>query len=158
MKMITIKIMMMISSSILFMKTPMSMGSLLLTQTFLSTILLTKMLPSSWMPLIMFLMLVGGLLILFMYMSSIASNEKFMMNSKFIIMMVILIIPIEELVFNSLSMETLSSTIFTESITMNKIFNMGGMMVTILMFCYLLLTMIAVTIIIKIFKGPLRAK
>nr|YP_009175388.1 NADH dehydrogenase subunit 6 [Drabescoides nuchalis]ALF99740.1 NADH dehydrogenase subunit 6 [Drabescoides nuchalis] len=158
MKILMMKIMIVISSMLVFLKTPMSMGVMLLIQTFLSTIVMAKMMSTSWMPMIMFLMLVGGLLILFMYMSSIASNEKFSINMYFMMLMFILILPMEELLLNNMNLESQNSPIWSESITLSKIFNKKGMLITLTMFCYLLLTMIAVTAIIKIYKGPLRSK
>nr|UKE80349.1 NADH dehydrogenase subunit 6 [Melanetettix sp. n. XTW-2022a] len=158
MKMTLMKIMIMVSSYIPLMKTPMSLGMLLLMQTFLSTILLVKMLTSSWMTMIMFLMLVGGLLILFMYMSSIASNEKFKMNILMVTGMFILIMPMEELMLDNQIMESQETLTLMEKMAMSKIYNKKGMIITLFTFCYLLLTMIAVTKIVKIYKGPLRSK
>nr|ATC73030.1 NADH dehydrogenase subunit 6 [Osbornellus sp. EMHAU-2015-Zz052506] len=157
MKMILIKFMIIISSSIIMMKTPMSLGIMLLMQTFLSTFMLAKMFSSSWIAFIMFLMLIGGLLILFMYMSSIASNEKFKTNFKLYSIWMMIMLPCEELMMNSVINENQNSMTWAETISMSKIFNKKGMIITLLMFCYLLLTMIVMIKIIKIYKGPLRA-
>nr|WRK21515.1 NADH dehydrogenase subunit 6 [Selenocephalus sp.] len=158
MKTLTIKIMMMVSTMILTLKTPMSMGIMLMIQTSLSTILMSKFLSSSWMPMIVFLMLIGGLLILFMYMSSIASNEKFSHNIMIMLIVIFLIVPMEELMFETQMNETMEMLTKPESITLMKIYNEKTLMITVFMFMYLLLTMIIVTLIIKVFKGPLRSK
>nr|YP_009917455.1 NADH dehydrogenase subunit 6 [Drabescus ineffectus]QLJ57903.1 NADH dehydrogenase subunit 6 [Drabescus ineffectus] len=157
MKMMLIKITIIIYSSIIVMKTPMSLGMMLLLQTFFSTILMSKMLSSSWLTFIMFLMMVGGLLILFMYMSSIASNEKFKVNMSLYLILIILALPFEELTFNMIINEKQTIMNYPEAIYMSKIFNKSGMIITFMMFCYLILTMISVIKIIKIYKGPLRS-
>nr|ASR18188.1 NADH dehydrogenase subunit 6 [Orosius orientalis] len=159
MKMMIMKCMMSISMMTFTMKTPMSLGVLLLMMTTLSTILMSMITPSAWMPMIMFLMLIGGLLILFMYMSSIASNEKFKSNIKLVIVsMLMLTLPYENLMAESLTSETLESSLMLESTSMIKIYNKKTFMITIMLFLYLLLSMIVVTKITKIFKGPLRSK
>nr|ASM41883.1 NADH dehydrogenase subunit 6 [Scaphoideus varius] len=157
MKLLTIKLMISISSSIPMLKTPMSMGILLLIQTTLTTILISKLFSSSWMAMTIFLMLIGGLLILFMYMSSIASNEKFTPNIYMMLPFMFIIIPMEELLCETQMNEKLTMFVPNESITLMKIYNKKSMLITILMFLYLLLTMISVSSIIKIYKGPLRS-
>nr|YP_009713619.1 NADH dehydrogenase subunit 6 [Paramacrosteles nigromaculatus]QGG46177.1 NADH dehydrogenase subunit 6 [Paramacrosteles nigromaculatus] len=159
MKTMLIKLMITISTTIMFLKTPMSMGVMLIIQTTLSTLVLSKIMPSSWMPMIIFLMMIGGLLILFMYMSSIASNEKFTPNFKMLAFLFLLaIIPMEEMYMEIQINESQTLFISVESMSMSKIYNKKMLMITMLMFIYLLLAMIVVTKIIKIYKGPLRSK
>nr|YP_009442069.1 NADH dehydrogenase subunit 6 [Japananus hyalinus]ARA90992.1 NADH dehydrogenase subunit 6 [Japananus hyalinus] len=159
MKTIIIKIMLITSSMIFMLKTPMSMGVLLLMQTFLSTILMSKMMSSSWMPMIIFLMLIGGLLIIFMYMSSIASNEKFKPNFKIMMLIMIALMPTENMMLlENSSYEELTLNLSMESFSFYKMYNKKTFMITIMLFLYLLISMIAVTSIVKIFKGPLRSK
>nr|UGK73266.1 NADH dehydrogenase subunit 6 [Roxasellana stellata] len=158
MKMYMMKLMVIFASSIFMLSTPMSMGILLMLQTFLSTIMFSKMLNSSWITMIMFMMLIGGLLILFMYMSSIASNEKFKPNIKMLMMMLIIIYPLEELMFDIQLNDNQNNNLINEMLSLSKIYNKKTWVITMMMFYYLLLTMIAVTKIIKIYKGPLRSK
>nr|YP_010478413.1 NADH dehydrogenase subunit 6 [Nesophrosyne sp. 246 GMB-2012]UVI59857.1 NADH dehydrogenase subunit 6 [Nesophrosyne sp. 246 GMB-2012] len=160
MKILLMKLMIAISSYTLALNTPMSMGIMLLILTCTSTILMAQVLTTAWIPMIMFLMFVGGLLILFMYMSSIASNEKFKTNILLAITPLIftLLVPMENLMIETLMDENLLSTVSTDSISMTKIYNKKTFIITIFMFLYLLMSMIVVTKIIKIFKGPLRSK
>nr|ATD53034.1 NADH dehydrogenase subunit 6 [Hishimonus phycitis] len=159
MKMMVLKMLMYISMMIFSLKTPMSMGVMLLIQTVLCTMFLTSIAVNSWIPMIIFLMLIGGLLILFMYMSSIASNEKFSPNITIILVFITMIIlPTENLLSEEIMKDYMYSTFSTESISMTKIYNMKTMMITLMMFMYLLLCMIAVSKILKIHKGPLRSK
>nr|YP_010478309.1 NADH dehydrogenase subunit 6 [Nesophrosyne sp. 17 GMB-2012]UVI59753.1 NADH dehydrogenase subunit 6 [Nesophrosyne sp. 17 GMB-2012] len=159
MKILLMKVMMLVSSYTLTLKTPMSMGIMLLLLTSTSVILLTQVLTTAWIPMIMFLMLVGGLLILFMYMSSIASNEKFTMNIYLLILpMVIIMLPLETMSTEVLVNETMVTTMLNDNMSMIKIYNKKTFIITIFMFMYLLMSMIVITKIIKIFKGPLRSK
>nr|ATD52983.1 NADH dehydrogenase subunit 6 [Exitianus sp. EMHAU-2015-Zz05232005] len=159
MKILFMKIVMFSSTSILFLKTPMSMGVMLLIQTMMSTLIISKMMNSSWIPMIMFLMFIGGLLILFMYMSSIASNEKFTPNIKILmILMVMLILPTEEIMNEFQMQNSMEMFLSGESTSMTKIYNKKTMMITIMLFMYMFITMVVVTKVIKIHKGPLRSK
>nr|YP_010757410.1 NADH dehydrogenase subunit 6 [Aconurella montana]WEU77753.1 NADH dehydrogenase subunit 6 [Aconurella montana] len=158
MKFLMIKIIMAISTLIMFLKTPMSMGVLLLTQTTLATLLICKMALSSWMSMVMFMMFIGGLLILFMYMSSIASNEKFKPSLKLVFVLIMIITPTEEMFMEIQTNEMMSSNMKMDMISMSKIYNKKTMMMTLFLFLYMLLSMISVTVIVKMFKGPLRAK
>nr|YP_010432000.1 NADH dehydrogenase subunit 6 [Abrus yunshanensis]USS62535.1 NADH dehydrogenase subunit 6 [Abrus yunshanensis] len=158
MKMIIVKIMMMISSSIFLIKTPMSLGILLLIQTSVSTILMAKIMESSWLAMIIFLMLIGGLMILFMYMSSISSNEKFSPKIMMIMLTFTIMLPMEELFSESQINDTMKSNMCMDMISLTKIYNKKTMMITVMMFLYMFLAMIVVTKIIKIYKGPLRSR
>nr|ATF28588.1 NADH dehydrogenase subunit 6 [Exitianus indicus] len=157
--MLFMKIVMFSSTSILFLKTPMSMGVMLLIQTIMSTLIISKMMNSSWIPMIMFLMFIGGLLILFMYMSSIASNEKFTPNIKMlVILMIMLILPMEEMMNEFQMQNSMEMFLSGESTSMTKIYNKKTMLITIMLFMYMFITMVVVTKVIKIHKGPLRSK
>nr|YP_010614343.1 NADH dehydrogenase subunit 6 [Dalbulus maidis]WAS32277.1 NADH dehydrogenase subunit 6 [Dalbulus maidis] len=159
MKMMIIKVMMSISTTISLMKTPISMGMLLLMQTMMTTMLISMTSNTSWMTMVIFLMMIGGMLILFMYMSSVAGNEKFTNNYKTsFIVMLMLMLPLEELMNEMNINEFQNSYINNESITFMKIYNKKTMNITLMMFMYMYLTMIVVTKIVKIHKGPLRSK
>nr|YP_010478452.1 NADH dehydrogenase subunit 6 [Nesophrosyne makaihe]UVI59896.1 NADH dehydrogenase subunit 6 [Nesophrosyne makaihe] len=159
MKILIMKMIIMSSSYTMILKTPMSMGVMLLVLTTTTTILMTHILTTGWIPMIMFLMLVGGLLILFIYMSSIASNEKFTANVFMVIIpSLVLILPLESMMVESMMNENLLSMMLNDNISMVKIYNKKTFVITVFMFMYLLMSMIVVTKIIKIFKGPLRPK
>nr|ALY11326.1 NADH dehydrogenase subunit 6 [Tambocerus sp. PY-2015] len=158
MKIMLLKMMMSISSMVFTLKTPMSMGLLLMIQTIISTILMSKIMACSWMPMIIFLMMIGGLLILFMYMSSIASNEKFSFNIYYMMLIFIIITPVEEMFSETSINEKLINLNSSESVTLMKIYNKKTFIITLLLFLYLFLAMITITFIVEMHKGPLRAK
>nr|YP_010363509.1 NADH dehydrogenase subunit 6 [Atkinsoniella thaloidea]UNZ12610.1 NADH dehydrogenase subunit 6 [Atkinsoniella thaloidea] len=159
MKMMLIKLMTLMVTMIPFLMNPLSMGVILLIQTLLMTMLMNKMMYSSWFPMITFLMMVGGLLILFTYMSSIASNEKFKLKLNLSILLMILIMITEEMMNENQINEMQNLLNLTEEYySMIKLYNKKSMMLTIILVMYLLLTMIVVSKIVKHHEGPLRSK
>nr|YP_010996528.1 NADH dehydrogenase subunit 6 [Sophonia fuscomarginata]WPC85270.1 NADH dehydrogenase subunit 6 [Sophonia fuscomarginata] len=160
MKIFMLKMMMMISSMIPFLKNPMSMGIMLLLQTLIMILLMNKMLMSSWFVLITFLMMIGGILILFTYMSSIASNEMFKLNLKMLFIIPFMMMTFDEMMNEKQLMEMENIMKFSqhEMISMIKLYNLKSMLLTMMMVLYLLLTMIVVSMIVKQNKGPLRSK
>nr|ATF28666.1 NADH dehydrogenase subunit 6 [Typhlocyba sp. EMHAU-15062510] len=158
MKLLTIKMMMIFSSVIMIMNNPMSMGLMLLLQTITVIMFFNKILTSSWFAMITFMMMIGGLLIMFMYMSSIASNEKFKININMIFIMLIMLIISDEMLISSQINEKQEITETSNlNFSLTKIYNEKSMMFTVLLVLYLLLTMISVTKMVKHNKGPLRA-
>nr|YP_010582906.1 NADH dehydrogenase subunit 6 [Aguriahana juglandis]UGN61326.1 NADH dehydrogenase subunit 6 [Aguriahana juglandis] len=157
MKLLTIKMMMIFSSVIMIMNNPMSMGLMLLLQTITVIMFFNKILTSSWFAMITFMMMIGGLLIMFMYMSSIASNEKFKININMIFVMLIMLIISDEMLISSQINEKQEITETGNlNFSLTKIYNEKSMMFTVLLVLYLLLTMISVTKMVKHNKGPLR--
>nr|YP_009516557.1 NADH dehydrogenase subunit 6 [Populicerus populi]AYE40968.1 NADH dehydrogenase subunit 6 [Populicerus populi] len=160
MKMSIMKIMLMLISILPTMKTPMSMGMILMTETILMTIFMNKIMKTSWLIMITFLMMIGGLLILFIYMSSLASNEKFKINMKTMFIMVMIFIISEELMQDTQinEQQNILKHEYMDHLSLIKLYNKKSMMITLIMVLYLLLTMIIVTKLVKHYEGPLRSK
>nr|YP_010531291.1 NADH dehydrogenase subunit 6 [Mileewa lamellata]UXX17550.1 NADH dehydrogenase subunit 6 [Mileewa lamellata] len=160
MKFIIMKMMMVISFMIPFISNPISMGMILILQTMFATILMNKMIMSSWFSFITFLMMIGGLLIIFTYMSSIASNEKFKFNLNLSIFMLIIILITDEMIIKE-QMKENQQMIFIktlEQVSMMKLYNKKSLFMSILLMIYLLFTMIVVSKMVKHYYGPLRKK
>nr|YP_011036625.1 NADH dehydrogenase subunit 6 [Aphrodes bicincta]WRK21229.1 NADH dehydrogenase subunit 6 [Aphrodes bicincta] len=160
MKMLMMKTMMILPLTISFMKNPISMATILLIQTMLMSLTMNKMMKESWFAMITFLMMIGGLLILFMYMSSIASNEKLKFKINFFLLLPFMFIITDEMMNQNQTMENegMLTTISMEKFSMMKLYNKKSMLITIMMVMYLLLTMICVSKLVKIHEGPLRMK
>nr|ATD86012.1 NADH dehydrogenase subunit 6 [Centrotus cornutus] len=151
---------MMLSIAIMstMMKSPMSMGITLLIQTTMIIIMMNFNNSSSWVPMITFLTMIGGLMIIFMYMSSITSNEKFKLNMKMMTTMFLTLMISEEMMLNLYSQENQEMIISTNNMmSMSKMYS-KSMSMTMMMVMYLLLTMMSVNKIIKLFQGPMRSK
>nr|ATF28653.1 NADH dehydrogenase subunit 6 [Pomponia linearis] len=154
-------IMILLSINFMFMKHPLSMGSMLLLQTIFSSLTCSLNLSSHFMSYILFLIFIGGMLVLFMYMSSIASNEKFMFSMKLLLMnsiMTLLLMMVNFENFNSKMFNTLiNSNIEHYNNMLNKLYIMPSGIVTLMIIIYLLLTLIIVSNMIKMKNMPLRS-
>lgn len=132
---------------------------LLLIQTIITTILISITRNTSWITIVIFLIIIGGILILFIYIRRVAGNEKFTNNYKTsFIVILILMLPLEELINEININEFQNRYINNESITFIKIYNKKTINITLIIFIYMYLTIIVVTKIVKIHKGPLRSK
>nr|AIW06061.1 NADH dehydrogenase subunit 6 [Vietnamella sp. MT-2014] len=151
------------------MKHPLAMGLILLLQTTFISITTGIFSGSFWFSYILFLVFLGGMLVLFIYMTSLASNEMFSVSSS-----MILIIPLSApifLMFSFLSsnmpaiqpfpltLNFISNFCKMQDLTLNllKLYNSISAYLTILLVSYLLLTLIVVVIITNLDKAPLRA-
>nr|ALJ02394.1 NADH dehydrogenase subunit 6 [Anopheles coluzzii] len=152
------------------MKHPLSMGLMLLIQTFLTCLITGIYVKSFWFSYVLFLIFLGGMLILFIYVTSLSSNEMFTMSFKltmfslllFSISMVIFFILdktlIEQFIIN-MEMEKFSMTnnLINENIlSLNKMYNFPTNLITLLLINYLFLTLLVTVKITKKFYGPLR--
>nr|YP_010270158.1 NADH dehydrogenase subunit 6 [Potamometra macrokosos]UJY96845.1 NADH dehydrogenase subunit 6 [Potamometra macrokosos]UJY96858.1 NADH dehydrogenase subunit 6 [Potamometra macrokosos]UJY96871.1 NADH dehydrogenase subunit 6 [Potamometra macrokosos]UJY96884.1 NADH dehydrogenase subunit 6 [Potamometra macrokosos] len=160
MKMI-ITIIMTLSTSMITMKHPLSMGFSIIMLTMLTAIMMNMMIKYSWYSYILVLVMLGGMLVLFMYMASIASNEIMKFSMKILLLMMTMFI-MSNLLIN-FEMETLTAPnmYFIENqnnMSMMKLFNSKTSIITILLATYLLITMIYVIFITNMFEGPMRKK
>nr|YP_010127378.1 NADH dehydrogenase subunit 6 [Apomecyna saltator]QPO99874.1 NADH dehydrogenase subunit 6 [Apomecyna saltator] len=165
--MMLISISLILSMSFMFLSHPLSFGLILLLQTLMVTLITGLLNLNFWFSFILFLVMIGGLLILFMYMTSVASNEKFKFSNKimymvmFIILMTLLFSLMDQFFTNlnhfNLDMNNFNTTPnFSKSLSKFINFPMNNIFYMIII--YLLITMIMVTKITNIKAGPLRQK
>nr|QNE85580.1 NADH dehydrogenase subunit 6 [Pegomya bicolor] len=150
------------------MKHPLAMGLMLLIQTTIICLTLGLMTKSFWFSYILFLVFIGGMLVLFIYVTSLASNEMFSFSIKLMIisisiflMMMTLLLFIDkfEIQFSNLEIQSIynmNSYMMENSLSLNKLYNYPTNLLTILLMNYLFITLIAVVKITNLFKGPLR--
>nr|YP_009350361.1 NADH dehydrogenase subunit 6 [Amitermes capito]AQP26885.1 NADH dehydrogenase subunit 6 [Amitermes capito] len=142
------------------MKHPMAMGLMLLIQTALVCLISGTMYSSFWFSYILFMIMIGGMLVLFMYMTSLASNEMFSPSNK-MMMATLMLLPIlmymMPTVTNNKEMNPHGTMMENEILTTTTVMynQMMGTMTTLLVL-YMLLTLIVVVNIINVSKGPLR--
>nr|BDL61411.1 NADH dehydrogenase subunit 6 [Deiratonotus japonicus] len=164
MLMLTLPLLM--SFSILFtnLNHPLAMGLVLLIQTVMITVTVGLSNYSFWFSYILFLVFLGGMLVLFIYVASLASNESFSFtHSLFLPFFIALCLSITFLFADSLVTAKATSLSFSsfKNITstpfiISWIYNSPSMMFTIFIVSYLLLMLIIVVKIINLFKAPLR--
>nr|AYR05327.1 NADH dehydrogenase subunit 6 [Coleoptera sp. ACP-2013] len=156
----------MLSMMFLTMNHPLSLGCILLSQTILISLISSLFYLNFWYSYILFLIMIGGMLIMFIYMTSIASNEKFKLPNKnmlifigtsimFFIMMIMLI----DNYFNFISNKNylnFNQFSFYKNFSLIKFFNYPNFQILILLMAYLLITLIAIVKIINKKKNSLR--
>nr|YP_010999471.1 NADH dehydrogenase subunit 6 [Hetaerina titia]WPM98313.1 NADH dehydrogenase subunit 6 [Hetaerina titia] len=150
------------------MKHPISMGALLITQTILICMITNNMAPNAWFSYILFLVFLGGLLVLFIYMTSVASNELFQkdllpLNLIYIILTLIIIVMMmkDPYLLNNV-MENYfqfnSKSVDVNATPVSSMLNPPYNLITMLAVLYLFLTLIVVVKITEYLQGPLRSK
>nr|QZR91940.1 NADH dehydrogenase subunit 6 [Filchnerella pamphagoides] len=148
---------------------PMSMMMFIIIQTLLIGLTAGTLMESFWLAYILFLTFLGGMLVLFIYITSIASNEMFQLKSISVILtgitwliLTISLILIDKSLYIDLSKNSdtsLTNNImnFQEmTISLNKIYNNPTFMITMMMMIYLFLALLAVVKITNINQGPIR--
>nr|YP_009139656.1 NADH dehydrogenase subunit 6 [Euripus nyctelius]AKG26377.1 NADH dehydrogenase subunit 6 [Euripus nyctelius] len=172
MKMFLSMILISISIFMVFLNHPFSMGLMILIQTLMLSLLSSMLINTYWFSYILFLIFLGGLLVLFIYVSSIASNELFkisMFNKSFFIIMLFIFISSIFLknnlywmnfFFNDEMINFFNLFLFFNNefnINLSKLYNEQTYLLTMIMIIYLFITLIAVVKITNIFFGPLRS-
>nr|YP_010704144.1 NADH dehydrogenase subunit 6 [Chorthippus dubius]YP_011026045.1 NADH dehydrogenase subunit 6 [Euchorthippus cheui]WCO87354.1 NADH dehydrogenase subunit 6 [Chorthippus dubius]WQM87401.1 NADH dehydrogenase subunit 6 [Chorthippus albonemus]WQM87414.1 NADH dehydrogenase subunit 6 [Euchorthippus cheui] len=148
---------------------PMSMMMFIIIQTFIVGLIMGTMMESFWLSYILFLTFLGGMLVLFIYITSIASNELF--KPKSIIMLIsmfmmiittVILIVVDKTMFldpikNTETMNINNSINYQEmSMSLEKLYNKPTMTITMMMMIYLFLALVAVVKITNINQGPIR--
>lgn len=149
---------------------PLAIGLILLIQTLLICLITGLLTKRFWFSYILFLIFLGGILVLFIYVTSLASNEIFTMSTKLILISLIFIFSSFFIFYfldktsisifiNNIEIESIinySSYFLENSLSLNKLYNYPTNLITILLINYLLITLIAIVKITKLFYGPLR--
>nr|YP_009434590.1 NADH dehydrogenase subunit 6 [Traulia minuta]ATE90483.1 NADH dehydrogenase subunit 6 [Traulia minuta] len=148
---------------------PMSMTILIILQTLLVGFMMGTMMESFWLSYILFLTFLGGMLVLFIYITSIASNEMFQIKSMMMIftlmmwvIITLMLIYMNKMMFIDLikSTETMNinNSINYQEMTMSleKLYNKPTFIITMMMMIYLFLALLAVVKITNINQGSIR--
>nr|YP_009349880.1 NADH dehydrogenase subunit 6 [Pseudorhynchus crassiceps]AQM40028.1 NADH dehydrogenase subunit 6 [Pseudorhynchus crassiceps] len=151
---------------------PLAITLTIIIQTLLVAIITGLSTSSFWFSYILFLVFLGGMLVLFIYISSLASNELFSISVKYlsitlmlITLLFILSLSIDymyQLNINS-DMITLNNSLISSipnnsNLNLMKLYNNPTNYITLMLVSYLLLTLIVIVKITNIFYGPLRQK
>nr|WEG22899.1 NADH dehydrogenase subunit 6 [Gilpinia sp.] len=155
-----------INTSLMFMmKTPFSLGLILLIQTILISITSGMLTLSFWYSYMIFLILLGSLLIIFIYVSSLISNLKFMMNKWMLLKLIIIMMMFFLLIMNtkmnlsfedSLNFFNLEMNKSLLMLSLNKLYNNPTFIISFMMMNYLFITLIIVVKISNVNLGSLR--
>lgn len=142
---------------------PLAIGLMLLIQTLLVCLISSLINETYWFSYILFLVFIGGILVLFIYVTSLVSNETFSISNNIVIISLLLLFIAQFIIFfydNSITNEFFNNIIThinkENFLNLIKLFNYPTNFITILLINYLLITLIAVVKITNIFYGPLR--
>lgn len=144
---------------------PLSIGLTLLIQTIFISLTAGLSTYSYWFSYILFIIFLGGMLVLFIYVTSLASNESFFFSWSAITfsLVFLLILTSLTLFWDPLTVTTMtqlplpSFTFRTSNVFIIRwIYSSNVIRFTLYIILYLLLTLIVVVKITNLFKGPLR--
>nr|YP_003856705.1 NADH dehydrogenase subunit 6 [Mekongiella xizangensis]ADK77646.1 NADH dehydrogenase subunit 6 [Mekongiella xizangensis] len=168
------KMMIMSSSNLMninFMKMnhPMSIMMTIIIQTLFISMMTGTMMESFWLSYILLLTFLGGMMVLFIYITSIASNELFNFNSNnmftnitTVMIMFTIISSNEYLMMTDIfknkdtDMMKLSIDILEMSPSLTKLYNYPSFLITLMMMIYLFLALLVMVKITNINQGPIR--
>nr|QZZ23942.1 NADH dehydrogenase subunit 6 [Notacanthurus sp. 'maculosus'] len=160
----------MVGFTFMTMNHPLAMGLILLSQTLLISLLTGLMAPTFWFSYILFLVFLGGMLVLFIYVTSLASNEMFSISSQTMVAAAFFIIVMTGFSLLNDPLSWLTPTASEQLMTLDlntsmdlstillKLYASPSYYLTLLLVSYLFLTLIAVVTITQISEGPLRSK
>nr|YP_010730036.1 NADH dehydrogenase subunit 6 [Ctenophthalmus quadratus]WEF75076.1 NADH dehydrogenase subunit 6 [Ctenophthalmus quadratus] len=148
---------------------PLSLGFMLMIQTLWISIFIGYLSKTFWFSYILFITFLGGMLILFIYMTSLSTNIQFKFSFNYLIFMMFLLLISYWLLMKNNSyifMNWLNNNdsminhvnLFNNlnTLNMNKLYNLPNNFMTILLIIYLLMTLIIVIKITSLFEGPMR--
>nr|UYO79263.1 NADH dehydrogenase subunit 6 [Hydropsyche sp. XG-2022] len=146
-----------------FIKNPLNMGLLILSQTLITCLMMNFFLNYYWLSYILYLIMLGGILILFMYMCSIASNKIIQFNTNLlmysILIFLVMLIFINKFKWTNLNLLMINNLNFffsNEMFSMSKIYNNYTYKITIMLIIYLFILLLMVSMFTNSNKGPLR--
>nr|AWN56248.1 NADH dehydrogenase subunit 6 [Euborellia annulipes] len=145
---------------------PLSLGLILLIQTTIVTMLVGLNSPSFWMSYILFLVFMGGVLVLVMYVITIANNELTMMNLSNFLILVILssalstllylyFLPTSQLMVSDFKFMKIKSEISMKMLT--SIYTFPNFIMVLFLGIYLFYMLIIISNIVNITEGPMRS-
>nr|UYO79380.1 NADH dehydrogenase subunit 6 [Cheumatopsyche sp. XG-2022] len=166
-KFILLNLILILSSMLMLIKTPLNLGLLILIQTLMFCLIMNINMSIYWISYILYLIMLGGILILFVYMCSISSNEIIKFNINWI-MLFFSIYTLSYMYMNNknflwlnffnLNLNSLNFIINKEIIiNISKIYNNYIMMITLMLITYLLITLMMVSMFVNMNYGPLRS-
>ncbi|YP_194921.1 NADH dehydrogenase subunit 6 (mitochondrion) [Aedes albopictus] len=152
------------------MKHLLAMGLMLLIQTFFTCLLTGMLMKTFWFSYVLFLFFNSGMLVLFIYVTSLSSNELLTLSLKISIyyafhnlMFLKFYLFFDKLIIepfinnNEMIKLSLMNNFLTEdTISLNKMYNFPTNLITLLLINYLFLTLLVTVKITKKNYGPLR--
>nr|UZZ43916.1 NADH dehydrogenase subunit 6 [Ecnomus sp. XG-2021] len=148
---------------LILMNHPMSISLMLMIQILLSCYLMNMILQMTWFSYILFIIIIGGLMILFIYMCSMSSNKIFNLNLNYLLLTTLTLINIynwKNLYWIKLNFKSIQfinySFIKSEPMNLSKFIFPQSMLLMLMMIIILLLMMIIVNKMNSMNNSPFR--
>nr|WCJ52985.1 NADH dehydrogenase subunit 6 [Aphis aurantii] len=144
------------------MKSPIMSNLIILIQTMLLTLMINLINKTAWISFMIFILYISGLMIIFLYISSIAFNElninKNYKNILFKLIPLIMIIFYFKLYFNMENFSYENKFIFEDNFNLLNMFIMPNNLMIYFIMLILFFMLILIIWMLKINKGPIRQK
>nr|QWQ55583.1 NADH dehydrogenase subunit 6 [Conocephalus gladiatus] len=150
---------------------PLALTLIIIVQTLIICLTTGMFKQSYWFSYVLFLVFLGGMLVLFIYTTSLASNEIFSISFMELMLVMSIVVCLTGVMifmdhffqflsnFDTMPSSSNSIVMYTETDNLlSKLYNTSTSMITLLLMSYLLLTLIVIVKITNIFEGPLRQK
>nr|YP_073306.1 NADH dehydrogenase subunit 6 [Schizaphis graminum]AAS00824.1 NADH dehydrogenase subunit 6 [Schizaphis graminum] len=142
------------------MKSPISSNLIILIQTIAMTLMINMINKTAWISFMVFILYIGGLMIIFLYISSIAFNElNINKNYKIMIykiMIISILIYYLKLYFNLENFNYENKFIFEDNFNLLNMFMLPNNLMIYLIILILFFMLILIIWMLKINKGPIR--
>nr|AXS64889.1 NADH dehydrogenase subunit 6 [Tenebrionoidea sp. 14 KM-2017] len=152
----------MLSSMLIFMTHPLSVIMILMTQTICISMTCGWLSINMWFSYILFLIMIGGMLIIFLYMTSIASNEKIQISIPMTMMAFMIFLSSlfmlktsEKVMIEKNQNPLINKSLDLFNMSLTKYFMFPNFTIT-MMIIYLLIALIAIVKITNFKHGPIR--
>nr|YP_010586573.1 NADH dehydrogenase subunit 6 [Setodes brevicaudatus]UZZ44387.1 NADH dehydrogenase subunit 6 [Setodes brevicaudatus] len=150
---------------LLFTTYPMSILILLMIQVITLNIMMGILNKTFWFSYILFIITISGLLIMFIYLTSLTSNYINLINfKKWLILFIFIFLTslaiykmINSSMYYNLSLNFMDMNNKMNNLSLMKFYNNQLMIISFLLMNYLFFTMIIINKIINLMKGPLRS-
>nr|AXS65528.1 NADH dehydrogenase subunit 6 [Laemophloeidae sp. KM-2017] len=143
---------------------PLSFGLMLLLQTISVSLISGMMSFNFWYSYMIFLIMIGGMLVLFLYMTNVASNEKFKISMNMMIFLILFLLYLMTFFIDNQLINFINNNYLMIYMNLNlsflksilKFLTFPSHFIYIMIIIYLFITLIAIVKITNIKYGPLR--
>nr|BCM73192.1 NADH dehydrogenase subunit 6 [Chaetosiphon fragaefolii] len=144
------------------MKSPISSNLIILIQTMTLTLMINLINKTAWISFMIFILYISGLMIIFLYISSIAFNElnlnKNYKNMMFKLIIILSMMFYFKTSFNMENMNYENKFMFEDNFYMMNMFMLPNNMLIYMIMFILFFMLIMIIWLLKINKGPIRQK
>nr|YP_009400318.1 NADH dehydrogenase subunit 6 [Floraphis meitanensis]ARW70370.1 NADH dehydrogenase subunit 6 [Floraphis meitanensis] len=147
---------------IITLKSPLKSNLMILFQTILLTMMINLINKTSWISFMIFILYIGGLMIIFLYISSISFNEininKNYLNNIFKLILMIIIIYWFKIFMLMENFKFNNNFLFEDNFFMMNLFNSPNNLMMYFIMMILFIMLILIIWMLKFNKGPIRQK